>query len=254
MRTGIVAFLTGNMALLYWPYFPRLHIIFIIFVIGLILCVLLYRYRTHYSLINKIIFPASVMGLCFLGGFLWTTLYIDQVVAQLDLKHVEGQSIRVNGQIVSLPAKDNRKTQFIFAIHSRETGNADKLVQDHDFSGRVRLSWYGSYQKLQAGQYWQLEVRLKHNNGLMNPGGFDFEQWLFQNHIQATGYVRNGRRLASEKSENSLLKLRQSLANSLDSVLQNNPYKGLFKAQRSEERLEQAIETLHAALAIARSF
>ena len=34
--------------------------------------------------------------------------------------------------------------------------------------------------------------------GFSNPGGFDYEAWLFQHRIRATGYVRN-------KEQNSLL-------------------------------------------------
>ncbi len=34
----------------------------------------------------------------------------------------------------------------------------------------------------------------------MNPGAFDYEQWLFQNHIQATGYVRKAKLLRPEQA------------------------------------------------------
>ena len=41
---------------------------------------------------------------------------------------------------------------------------------------------------------WQFELRLKPPRGTSNPGVFDYETWLFQQRIGATGYVVNGRR------------------------------------------------------------
>jgi competence protein ComEC len=41
-----------------------------------------------------------------------------------------------------------------------------------------------------AGERWQLRVRLKRPHGHVNPGGFDYEGWLLERDIRATGYVR----------------------------------------------------------------
>ncbi len=118
MRTGIVAFLAGNMALLYWPYFPNLQIIILSAGNTLVLTLLLYRCRSQYTLINKVFFPSGLplvlFVLWFIGGFLWTALYIKQVVPPLDLEQIEGQTIRVTGEIASLPKKDHRKSTVCF--------------------------------------------------------------------------------------------------------------------------------------------
>ena len=55
----------------------------------------------------------------------------------------------------------------------------------------MRLSWYESAPALAVGERWSLTVRLKRPHGFSNPGGFDYERWLFQRGIQATGYVRS---------------------------------------------------------------
>jgi competence protein ComEC len=47
---------------------------------------------------------------------------------------------------------------------------------------------------LQAGERWQLTVRLKAPHGNLNPHGFDYELWLWEQGLQAVGYVRSGRR------------------------------------------------------------
>ena len=53
------------------------------------------------------------------------------------------------------------------------------------------MSWYHPFpDDLRSGQHWQLTVRLKPPHGLSNPGGFDYEFWLFQKGIGATGYIR----------------------------------------------------------------
>jgi competence protein ComEC len=54
----------------------------------------------------------------------------------------------------------------------------------------VRLNWYRRVPPLRAGERWQLTVRLKAPHGLANPGGFDYERWLFARGFRATGYVR----------------------------------------------------------------
>jgi competence protein ComEC len=48
-------------------------------------------------------------------------------------------------------------------------------------------------QTLRAGENWQMTVRLKAPHGNSNPHGFDYELWLWEQGIQATGYVRTGK-------------------------------------------------------------
>jgi competence protein ComEC len=43
---------------------------------------------------------------------------------------------------------------------------------------------------LHAGERWRFTVRLKRPHGNVNPHGFDYEGWLFERGIGATGYVR----------------------------------------------------------------
>ena len=46
---------------------------------------------------------------------------------------------------------------------------------------------------LHAGERWRFTVRLKRPHGNVNPHGFDYELWLWEQGIGATGYVRTGR-------------------------------------------------------------
>ena len=64
-----------------------------------------------------------------------------------------------------------------------------EVARVRDFPGKVKLNWYYGT-KVKAGERWQFLVRLKPPHGFMNPGGFDYEGWLFQRGVHATGYVR----------------------------------------------------------------
>ncbi|MFK3617406.1 DUF4131 domain-containing protein, partial [Coxiella burnetii] len=52
---------------------------------------------------------------------------------------------------------------------------------------------YGKHPKLMVGDKWRLTVKLKPPHGLSNPGGFDYQRWLFIHGIRATCYVINRR-------------------------------------------------------------
>jgi competence protein ComEC len=43
---------------------------------------------------------------------------------------------------------------------------------------------------VRAGERWRFAVRLRRPHGSLNPHGFDYEAWLFERGIRATGYVR----------------------------------------------------------------
>jgi competence protein ComEC len=58
-------------------------------------------------------------------------------------------------------------------------------------------------QPLRAGDNWQMTVRLKAPHGNSNPSGFDYELWLWEQGIQATGYVRTSQNDAPPKKLSS---------------------------------------------------
>lgn len=115
----------------------------------------------------------------------------------------EGVAHEIAGCIVDLPSTlvawgGKPGWRFIF-----------ESEQPQHFPKRFLLSWYGAIpDALQAGQCWRLRVTLKRPHGLANPGGSDYEAWLLQQNIGATGSVRGGERLA----EISFLSLRKKIA------------------------------------------
>lgn len=109
----------------------------------------------------------------------------------------EGQDVLIEGVIAGLPHEFSRGVRFEFRVERTLTAGA--VVPE-----RLALSWYrgfadtdpGDAETLPAsapsgGERWQLLVRLKRPHGHVNPGGFDYESWLLERGIRATGYVRS---------------------------------------------------------------
>jgi competence protein ComEC len=73
--------------------------------------------------------------------------------------------------------------------------SAKQTITD-TFPKRLALGWFDDADGkldsplLKPGQRWQLKVRLKRPHGNANPYGFDYEAWLLEQGLRATGSVR----------------------------------------------------------------
>jgi len=93
-----------------------------------------------------------------------------------------GEEHVVTGHVASLPEREGRNWRFVF--EPREPG----------FPQRVRAAWYRTDEPLRAGECWRFTLRLRAVHGSLNPGGFDYEGWLFREGIGATASVRDAAR------------------------------------------------------------
>lgn len=93
---------------------------------------------------------------------------------------LEGVDLIVQGYVQSLPEREGSTVQFAF----------DVTVADERVPARLRLAWYDAPVVPAIGEAWEFVVRLKKRNGFANPGGFDYEAYLFRAGVGATGYVR----------------------------------------------------------------
>ena len=140
----------------------------------------------------------------------------------------------VEGRIASLPTPKGLAQRFLFRIDSTRRGETDI-----GFTGLARLSWYRDAPPLVAGERWRLRVRLKPPHGYANPGGFDYERWLFEQGVTATGTVREGPgnlRLDPGPGPYWLDRLRQGLREHIRGVLGDSPASGLVQALALGER------------------
>src|SRR3546814_14266253 len=69
-----------------------------------------------------------------------------------------------------------------------------------------------------GGQCWRFLLRLRAPHGSLDPGGFDYEGWLFRQHIGATASVRDAEPCGIASGA-TVLKLRQAWATQVDQVL-----------------------------------
>lgn len=134
--------------------------------------------------------PFSVVLL----GVVWAGLCADHRLADQLALEDEGRDITLVGVISSLPQPLAEGVAFDFRVERV----LDKVTAVPE---RLSLAWYPlparktraavAVPEVHAGERWQLTVRLKRPHGSINPRGYDFEAWLLQNGLRATGYVRS---------------------------------------------------------------
>ncbi len=137
-------------------------------------------------------FPRLLPLCTFAGGFLWATAFAHLRMGDWLAPELEGRDVDVVGVVSSLPARMERGVRFEFEVESAPNG--ERLPK------KVLLSWYRSpvsgeeqtepEREVHPGERWLLTVRLRRPHGNVNPHGFDYEAWLLERGIGATGYVR----------------------------------------------------------------
>lgn len=163
-------------------------------------------------------------------GVLWTFLRADLLLGNEWPASLESRDVDVVGVISSLPERGKRYLKFDLDVeHARFQGEAV------DFSGRIRLRWYDPpplSERLKAGSRWRLRARLKQPHGYYNPGGFDYEAYLYREGVRATGYVRrwsDNARLGGGGTW-SIQAARQVLRDRLSTSLTGARFPGMLKA------------------------
>lgn len=159
----------------------------------------------------------------FLSGFLFASLFAYYHLSSQLLNDLQGKELLVQGNIIGLPEFNSRRVRFDFQITQARVPLPKKL----------RLSWYYPKQKITAGQRWQFIVKLKKPHGTLNPGGFDYEKWLFARHIGATGYIRHTEKailLSTQPVWLSLSVARQALVDLLNQQVISPEARALVKA------------------------
>lgn len=159
-----------------------------------------------------------------LAGMVWASLFGAWRLNQRLPESAINKEMVVEGYISNLPEQHNHRVSFDFVVSS----------PSEDFPEKIRLNWYNPEPVLAAGQNWRLNVKLKPPHGRSNPGGFDYEAWLFANRIGATGYVRPKPAPINIDASISLSRYfavwRQALADKIDQALPNGQQLGLIKA------------------------
>ncbi|HKY02398.1 MAG TPA: DNA internalization-related competence protein ComEC/Rec2 [Burkholderiales bacterium] len=176
MRRFVLFFALGALCLQWQAALPAVERLLLAALAGLVL--LAWR--------RRIAGPMAFVGAGFLLGFAWAALYAHVRLADRLAPELEGRDIEITGVVASLPQPVERGVRFEFEVESRIEG----------LPNRLSLTWYHGgdadplEQPLHAGERWRFTVRLKQPHGSANPHGFDYELWLLERDIGATGYVR----------------------------------------------------------------
>jgi competence protein ComEC len=149
------------------------------------------------------------------------------------LPALEGRDVQVVGVVSDLPRRTPAGVRFRFALDSATLdGQAIELPP------LLEVAWYsgpaptaqGSWElqtqpaDLRAGQRWAFTLRAKAPHGSRNPHGFDYELWLWDQGVQATGYVRSMARdppprLLDDSAAYPVARLRQHVRQRIDARL-----------------------------------
>ena len=123
-------------------------------------------------------------------GFCWAAYVAHLARAPSLSKADEGRDLTVVGIVDSLPYTFDQGVRFHLKLE--EARGAQSPVPP-----RIALAWYTGFRdahqqvgNVQPGERWRLTVRLQRPHGNANPHGFDYEAWLLEQGIRATGYVR----------------------------------------------------------------
>src|SRR3982751_2161756 len=199
------------------------------FAAGAALCVVpLILLGVHYRPV--LVLAAGVVG------FFWAAAYAHWRMPDWLSPELEGRDIAVVGVVSALPASMERGVRFELDVEGADAGRLPH---------KLLLSWYGAANAedaaasplaagVHAGERWSFTVRLRRPHGLVNPHGFDYEAWLLERGIGATGYVRarpEPRRLGTRHGLLDYVeRARESVRDRFNAVLGPMPATGILAA------------------------
>ena len=208
------------------------------------------QYQVKYSILLN-----SFLGLIIgISWVFWQTFFIPTIP-----ERVLNQPVWLVGTLVELPNQSlsKHRVRIKYKIKVDEilldSSSADPFVVSYAWYPKpvVSINWYVSRNDFlterilpKLGERWRFRVKLKANHFTLNPSGFDYEAWLLQQGIAATGYIKNFTRkekrlqtqpvLVMEKLEAppflSLFAWRSELASQLNTVFEKSEYASFYRA------------------------
>jgi competence protein ComEC len=194
MPWRVLAFAFGVFVLQQHAVLPAPTLLIAVAFVGVVLWLAAWRRWYILSVVG-----AALLGLSWAGGFAHWRL------ADALPDAWEGRDVEVTGVVTRMPQRFERGVRFVFEIEQTSVG---ATAPSATLPQRIVLSWYrhidaaaeaesgeevaapGALPVPRVGERWRFVVRLKRPHGNVNPHGFDYEGWLFERGIRATGYVR----------------------------------------------------------------
>jgi len=180
MRTAALMFLFGVLCLVALPTLPSFAWLCLVFFCLVVLCFIFFIFNKINNNINKKFFWVIIF---FVLGFFYADFRASLILAWQLPHEIENKKITISGYIIDLPVTVEPQTKFIFLTNK---------IEDKKVKVKIKLTWRDCQQVLHAGDYLQLQVKLKRIHGLMNPGSSDYSKLAFLANIRAQGYVLSG--------------------------------------------------------------
>ncbi|MGB4249077.1 MAG: ComEC/Rec2 family competence protein, partial [Pseudohongiellaceae bacterium] len=181
MRSRMIAFCLGIALVSRFPSLPAVDVLWL--AVGVMVLV-------HGLCARSLLIALPAAALI---GMLWAIAFGNARLATMLPGYLEGEDFWVTGSITGLPQTSGRAQQVTFMVERScfSLLPADCPDRSQVFSQRrIMLNFY-SAERMEPGQRWMLRVRLNKLHGFANPGGFDYEGWLFQQGFAAKGYIRD---------------------------------------------------------------
>jgi competence protein ComEC len=195
MRSAILGFVIGVLWLQNQAALPSPALSWLLLILPPVSGWLLLRMVSTYPRVRLVV----LAGCGTIVGIAWGALFAQHYLAQELPPRWEGRDITLVGTIDSLPNQFEQGVRFNFAV--------ERVLPEQGIlpvvPPRLALSWYSGFGgedgltvgAVQPGERWQLRVRLRRPHGNANPAGFDYEAWLLEQNLRATGYVRPDQQL-----------------------------------------------------------
>ena len=223
MRVLVIFFALGVAGLQQQAELPEGYCLALGFALGV--CALAWRWVSQSRQILSLILAGFALG------FAWAGAMAHARMADALPAANEGVDISMIGVVASLPQAVERGVRFEFDVES-----ATVATPSH-----ISLAWYRNpHHELvtpRAGERWRFTVRLKRPHGNSNPHGMDYEAWLLEHDIRATGSVRLvGLHTLERQSElvwrptYLIERLRQNIRERFIAALPDAPYGGILVA------------------------
>ena len=194
MDRWLIAFFIGAILALFMPIVPQFFFVILFCALGVV-CLLAKKTQ---------IISGLFLGTAWIlfNGFQYNEVWEHN---HLDTTQIFNTSHTVIGTIKTIPSKT--VINVLDKDNSNDLNEEPPVKYNYKFNFEVssinqnvlkqpfilRLNWNKTTQIIQQGERFNLTVKFKPPNGLSNKGGFNYQVWLRQNKIVATGYVVKSR-------------------------------------------------------------
>lgn len=250
-RYFVLGFICSSYAFYQLTSFPSWGIFSISFLLlnGLIILKLMPVFYTRMLAFYQLPFIEIIFHIIigFLVGFIWVFLHSFLTNSLPDNAYFT--PVEVEGKILDLPqiqsigaTQKHTRIKFLFELSAIEDSVPNNTQAWALLPPKIQLSWYGANAVPKTGETWRFKVKLKPRHASVNPGGFDYETYLFQKGIVARGYILNQTDAAQRINEGGVWQYRYWLANHLKPLFEGSGFDGVYQALIYGDKSQLSVE------------